>query len=155
MMKRVSGLLIGVVLLSTAIFAQDPVFTRQDTLRGSITPERAWWDLTYYHLSVNVNPTDSSFTGSNLVGYRVIETSDLMQIDLQPPMQIISISQDGVKQKFTKDGNAWFVQLNGAQNKGDIKYLQIEFGGKPQISKRPPWEGGVSWGKDRKGNPFI
>ena len=155
MMKRVSGLLIGVVLLSTTILAQDPVFTRQDTLRGSITPERAWWDLTYYHLSVNVNPTDSSFTGSNLVGYRVIETSDLMQIDLQPPMQIISISQDGVKQKFTKDGNAWFVQLNGVQKKGDIKYLQIEFGGNPQISKRPPWEGGVSWGQDRKGNPFI
>ena len=129
MMKRVSGLLIGVVLLSTTMFAQDPVFIRQDSLRGSITPERAWWDLSYYHLSVNVNPTDSSFTGSNLIGYQVIETSNLMQIDLQPPMQIISISQDGVKQKFTKDGNAWFVQLNGAQKKGDLKYLQVEFWG--------------------------
>jgi hypothetical protein len=28
----------------------EKTFTRQDTLRGSITPERAWWDLTYYHL---------------------------------------------------------------------------------------------------------
>ncbi len=107
------------MLLSTAIFAQDPVFTRQDTLRGSITPERAWWDLSYYHLSVKVNPVDSSFTGSNLIGYRVTEPGNLMQIDLQPPMQITSISQDGVKQKFTKDGNAWFVQLKGKQKKGD------------------------------------
>ena len=28
--------------------------TRQDTLRGSITPEREWWDLTYYHLDIKV-----------------------------------------------------------------------------------------------------
>jgi len=30
--------------------------TRQDTLRGSITPEREWWDLTYYHLDIKVEP---------------------------------------------------------------------------------------------------
>ena len=28
----------------------ETVFTHQDTLRGSITKERAWWDLKYYHL---------------------------------------------------------------------------------------------------------
>ena len=35
-------------LVPIIIFSQN--FTRQDTLRGSITPQRAWWDLTYYHL---------------------------------------------------------------------------------------------------------
>ena len=30
----------------------ETVFTHQDTLRGSITKERAWWDLKYYHLDV-------------------------------------------------------------------------------------------------------
>ena len=39
-----------------------PTFTRQDTLRGTITPERAWWDLTYYHLDIKVNPADSTPT---------------------------------------------------------------------------------------------
>ncbi|KKL08993.1 hypothetical protein LCGC14_2570300, partial [marine sediment metagenome] len=40
--------------ISTATFGQD--FTEQDTLRGSITPEREWWDLNYYDLYVEVNP---------------------------------------------------------------------------------------------------
>ena len=31
-------------------------YTRQDTLRGSITKEREWWDLLNYELSVSVNP---------------------------------------------------------------------------------------------------
>ena len=30
--------------------------TRQDTLRGSITAERSWWDLNYYHLYSSVKP---------------------------------------------------------------------------------------------------
>ncbi|MBK8339928.1 MAG: hypothetical protein IPK99_07990 [Flavobacteriales bacterium] len=28
------------------------VFTQADTLRGSIGPERAWWDVTHYDVSV-------------------------------------------------------------------------------------------------------
>lgn len=143
------------MLISAGVSAQNQVFTRQDTLRGSITPERAWWDLTYYHLSIKVNPSDSSFTGSNLIGYRVLESKKLMQIDLQPPMQITRITQKGKEQEFIKDGNAWFVSLKEAQEPGEVAYLLVEYSGKPQIARRPPWDGGVSWERDRNGKPFV
>ena len=47
-------LLICIFLMTMGLSAQQ--FTEQDTLRGSITPERAWWDLSYYHLDIEVNP---------------------------------------------------------------------------------------------------
>lgn len=155
MIKKTAGLLIIAFCFSIGLFAQEPIFTRQDTLRGSITPERAWWDLTYYHLSVRVNPQDSSFKGTNLIEYRVNEENDLMQIDLQPPMRITKITQDGSALDFKKDGNAWFVKLKSLQKKGEIKSILVEYDGKPQISTRPPWSGGVSWNKDLNGNLFI
>lgn len=155
MIKRASLFFISFLVFSIGLFAQNNVFTRQDTLRGSITPERAWWDLTYYHLSVKVNPADSSFIGSNKIGYRVIETNKLMQIDLQPPMQITRVVQDNKELKFNRDGNAWFIELTGSQNVGDIQYLTVEFNGKPHVSARPPWQGGVCWGKDKNGKDFI
>ncbi len=62
------------------------IFTRQDTLRGSITPERAWWDLTYYHLDIAVSPADSTINGTNTVTYRVLKPLLIMQIDLQEPL---------------------------------------------------------------------
>ena len=34
------------VVDSQYLAPEQRVYTRQDTLRGSITPERAWWDLT-------------------------------------------------------------------------------------------------------------
>ncbi len=156
MIKQVSGIcLLLVFFISNGIFAQNREFTRQDTLRGSITPEREWWDLTYYHLSVDVHPEDSSFAGSNLIGYRVLEPGKVMQIDLQPPMKITRISQKGEDLEYQKDGNAWFVSMKEEQVQGAITYLRVEFEGRPRISRRPPWEGGVSWGRDENGNPWV
>ena len=155
MIRKISEILLIWLSFSGGVYAQNPVFTRQDTLRGSINPERAWWDLTYYHLKVKVDPKDSSFVGSNLIGYQVIESIQLMQIDLQPPMEITRISQNGIDQKFVKDGNAWIVDLEDLQKKGETRYLLVEYGGKPRVSKRLPWEGGVGWTRDRNGLPFI
>ena len=45
-------LFLSAIFIYNAAIAQE--FTYQDTLRGSITPERAWWDLTHYHLSLEV-----------------------------------------------------------------------------------------------------
>ena len=51
------------------ISAQKNNFTKQDTLRGSITPERVWWDLKYYHLDIQVFPKTKSIKGKNTIKY--------------------------------------------------------------------------------------
>ncbi|WP_167616812.1 M1 family metallopeptidase [Maribellus sediminis] len=152
---KIQLLILLLTLITFSAAAQKTTFTRQDTLRGSITPEREWWDLTYYHLSVKVNPEDSSFTGSNLVQYRVLQAKQLMQIDLQPPMKISKITQNGEELVVENDGNVWYVSLKKNQNVGDVNELFIEYSGKPKVSRRPPWDGGVSWRKDENGNPFV
>ena len=45
------------LMFGCTVLAQktEPV-TRQETLRGSITPEREWWDLLHYHLKVEFLP---------------------------------------------------------------------------------------------------
>ncbi|WP_321370279.1 M1 family metallopeptidase [uncultured Draconibacterium sp.] len=137
------------------VVAQKTNFTHQDSLRGSITPERAWWDLTYYHLDVKVDPADSTISGSNLIQYKVLESKQRMQIDMQPPMKISRITQNGKELNFTQDGNAWFVELQKEQNPNDVNELLVEYSGKPKISRRPPWDGGISWQKDENGYDFI
>jgi len=131
------------------------VFTHQDTLRGSITKERAWWDLKYYHLDIKVNPIDKTITGSNTVRYTVLAESNKMQIDLQEPMQISKVTQDGKEQKFVRDGNAFFIELSASQKIGETKEIVISFGGKPKEAVNPPWDGGITWKKDKNGKDFI
>ena len=85
---------------------------RQDTLRGSITEERSWWDLTYYHLDIKVYPDKKYISGSNTVGYKVLESKKLMQIDLQEPMKITSVTSTGEELQFYRDGNVYFIKMN-------------------------------------------
>lgn len=144
-----------VSLLLSLSFSLQAQFTRADTLRGSITPERAWWDLTYYHLSMEVDADSRSIKGSNLVQYKVLTPHQTLQIDLQAPMNIIRVSQQGKTLKVVKDGNAHFIQLEASQKKGQINEILIEYEGKPRVSPNPPWSGGVTWKKDGNGKHFI
>jgi len=143
------------LFICTALSAQQKQFTHQDSLRGSITPERAWWDLTYYHLSIKTDIDKKYLKGSNLVQYKVLKSDQRMQIDLQAPMRITKVSQDGMNVKFVQDGNAWFLELPKNQVKNSVNEVLIEFEGNPVISKNPPWSGGVTWKKDSNGLDFI
>ena len=139
-------------------FSQDLTkikFTKQDSLRGSITPERIWWDLTYYHLDIVVNPEKRTIKGSNEIKYTVIDSGSKMQIDLQKPLKLIKAEQDGRKLKIIKDGNAHFIELKSKQIKGSSKTLKVYYEGSPREAVRAPWDGGISWEKDKNGNHFI
>lgn len=131
------------------------IYTRQDTLRGSITPERAWWDLTYYHLDIAVNPYDSTLWGTNTVSYRVLKPAVTMQIDLQEPLKLTRAVQDNTDLKFKREGNVYWIQLSEKQEPGKVYSVILTYGGKPKVSVRPPWSGGITWKKDRNGLPFV
>ena len=130
-------------------------FTKQDTLRGSITPERAWWDVTYYHLDVKVNPDDKYISGKNLVQYKVLKPHNVLQIDLQNPLEITKVTQNGKELNVKGNGNAHFITLNKKQVVGDVNSLVVHYKGKPQEAKNAPWDGGFSWKKDDNGKHFV
>ena len=154
-MKVIKLILLLIILLASFISAQKNEFTHQDTLRGSITQERSWWDLQYYHLKIKVNPEEKYLIGENTIKYQVLNSYQTMQIDLQPPMLITKVLQNNKELQFKRDGNAYFIELSEKQNAGDIKEIVVSFEGKPKESARPPWDGGVTWTKDKNGNDFI
>ena len=152
-MNKKTICLFVVFLVTNTILAQK--FTKQDSLRGSITKERVWWDLKKYHLDIKVNPADSTIVGSNTIDYQVVDKYNIMQIDLQEPMQITKIVQDGINLKYQREGNVYYVYLAAIQNKGDQKQITVFYNGKPKIAVNPPWDGGITWKKDENGKSFI
>ena len=158
-MKQKYFIIVILVLSSLNLQAQllkdKTEFTHQDTLRGSITPERAWWDLTYYHLDIEVQPDKKFISGKNTIQYRVLQPKQVMQIDLQAPMQIIKVLQDGESLEVKHDGNAHFITLKNNQNVDAIKSIEVYYEGYPKEAVRAPWDGGLSWKKDKNGNHFI
>ncbi len=131
------------------------IFSHADTIRGSNTPERAWWDATFYDLHVKVNPADSSIAGYNAISYRVLKKAREMQIDLQLPLLVDSIVQDGAELSARHDGNAHFVRLLATQKIGAKKTITVYYHGKPVVAVRPPWDGGFVWARDSLARQWV
>lgn len=132
------------------------VFTHDDTLRGSITPERVWWDLLHYQLNVTVNPSKKYISGNTSITYQVLQSNQKLQIDLQPPLTIKHITQDNANLDFQKIGtNAYHVALKKKQEIGNEEKITVYYEGNPKEAKRAPWDGGFSWKKDSNGNDFV
>ncbi len=136
-------------------FAQESKFTRQDSLRGSITPERAWWDLTYYHLDIVVDPDKKTISGKNTILYKVLKEHDIIQIDLQPPLKIEKVLQNNKELEIKSEGNAHFITLKEPQKENSIQAIDVFYSGKPREAVNAPWDGGISWKKDTNGKHFV
>ena len=144
---------IFICCLGASSLAQN--YSRQDSLRGNITPERAWWNLTHYDLSVEVHPDSKFIEGHNTISYEVLDDHDLLQLDLQSPMKISKVTQNGKELQFASEGNAHFIRLPKQQKKGSEHKITVHFSGEPRTAKNAPWDGGFSWKKDANGKHFI
>lgn len=147
--------LIGIPLLLNSSAMAQKNSTRADSLRGSVTPERAWWDLKHYDLRVQIDPSTKTIKGSNKITYEVLSDAKVLQIDLQEPLEITSITQGGEPLIFRREGAVHWVHLTKKQEVGQVEQLLISYEGMPKEAIRPPWDGGITWQKDSKGLPFV
>ncbi|MDC1373202.1 M1 family metallopeptidase [Flavobacteriaceae bacterium] len=130
-------------------------FTLADELRGSITPQRAWWDLQHYSIEVDVFAQTKSLSGTNTITYTVLSPNSTMQIDLQKPMKMDLVTQNGKKVAVQRNGSAHFLKLPEPQIVGSQNKLVIHFSGAPTVALNAPWDGGLVWSKDSNGIDFI
>lgn len=137
-------------------------YSRQDTLRGTITPERAWWNVLRYDLQVTPDYTTKTIQGKNNITISVLKAGEILQLDLQDPMIIDEVNLVSLVAKngnmrnlaVKHDGNAWFVTMPSVPAQS-VQTLEVAFHGKPREAVRAPWDGGWIWSKDKQGRPWM
>lgn len=146
-----------VIALFSALsaFAQTGEVTRAEKLRGSVTPEREWWDVQHYDLSVEFMPKTRSVRGSNIIAFKTLKPGSRMQIDLQQPLNITKITHAGTDLKFEREGNVFWVTFDKEIPAGVEDEVAVFYEGHPVEARNPPWTGGVQWAHDDLGNWFI
>ena len=127
--------------------------------RGINTPNRSWWNVLYYDLTIEPDYATQSIKGKNIITYERLKNNQFdMQIDLQPPMHIDSVMAGKINVPFTRKGNTYTISLFDAllydkNNKESV--LTISFSGKPNIAKNAPWDGGWIFTKDDNNQPWM
>ena len=130
-------------------------FSRQDSLKGSITAERAWWNLLHYDLEVEVDPEGQFLSGVNKIRFEVLAADSVMQLDLREPMKVEEIKFGDQALDVKRDGEVFYVSFPNSLNEGESLEIDVHFKGRPKESIKPPWDGGFIWSKDRNKKDFV
>ncbi len=149
-----------VIVLSNA-YSQEPshftwpVFTRADSLRGTLSPLRSCYDVTFYHLDIKIDTATHMIQGSNTICFNVVTPFRKMQVDLFQNMHVDKIVfEDGQKCEYSREFGAVFITLPKELESGNHKII-FYYSGIPQVAKNPPWDGGFTWTHDKEGVPWV
>jgi aminopeptidase N len=153
-MKVKNFICLFIVFITTDFFSQS-VYTKQDSLRGSITSERSWWDVKKYDLEIEPIFNKQKVIGVNTITFFTIRPGQKMQIDLQEPMEIDSVSFAEEKTTLSRIGNVYYIHFENDLLVDRMYQVSIYFSGKPRRAINAPWDGGWIWSKDVNGNPWL
>lgn len=130
-------------------------FTRADTLRGTLSPERSCYDVTFYRLDVDVNIADKSLTGSVLFRFKAVNDFTRLQFDLFENMKVEKVLYRQKELPFKREFNAVFVTFPAIIKKGTHNEFTVVYSGHPNVAVRAPWDGGFDFKQDENGKPWI
>ncbi|WP_057937163.1 M1 family aminopeptidase [Algoriphagus resistens] len=132
------------------------VFSKFDTLKGTLTPIRTAFDVEFYHLDVEVFTEEELITGSSLVRFRVIEPKDRIQLDLYSKMDIDSIVHRSQSLSFSREHDAVYIDFPEVLKVESTEEVHVYFRGRPlDYDPMTPMYASFLWIKDEEGNPFI
>ena len=140
-------------LISITVVGQE--FTKKDSLRGALLPERVWFDVDYYHLNLDVDPNAKLISGFNDVHFTVLSNSKIMQLDLFENMIIDSVVYLNETCTFFREYDSFFIKFPQTFQVGARHKVRVYYHGSPIEALNPPWDGGFVWEEDAAGLPWV
>ncbi len=132
-----------------------PKETKQNKLLAVNSKYRSCFDVYHNELNVELFPEKKFISGKVIISAKAKNNFDTLQIDLYKNMKVKSIESAGQTLKYTREEGAIFITMPGTIKTDDAFSISIVYEGTPIEAKRPPWDGGFVWKKDKEGNPWI
>jgi aminopeptidase N len=153
--KSLIFLFFCLTLFHTNCRGQSNIFTRADTLRGTLSPLRSSYDINYYHLDIKLDIDKKKISGSNLFRFTAVEDLRRLQFDLFDNLNIEKVLYLGKEIPFNREFNAVFIDFPENIKKGTKAEFIVFYNGNPTIAINPPWDGGFTFSSDQNGKPWV
>jgi aminopeptidase N len=135
-------------------------FSKEDSIMGSNTIERAWWNVKKYEITVTPFFDSRTIQGSSKIYFSVLDKQKKMQVDLRLPLKVDSVLFNSKKMKDKliqiDDSNDFFyLEFEEELLINQLYDITIFYSGKPIEAKNAPWDGGWVWKKDKFARPWM
>ncbi len=127
---------------------------------GPLSEEQSSFDVTFYDLSLTVDPVERSIKGHLTVQARIIKPMEWLALDLDTSLKVESVVErkgtiEPVPLIFEHHDGQLRIALSDIRAAGDSLTVTVYYGGRPRIAPRPPWWGGFTWSTTADGQPWI
>lgn len=150
-LRHIACLLLS--FLPMFLSAQDRDISRLSS-GGKLNPLQANMDIRHYSLSLQVNLSQQSISGFTEVDMLLTKSADTLLLDLINFYTISSITVNGKNESFLHSENKIYIHTANGFPAGKTT-VRINYSGQPPVAVRPPWLGGFTWTKDKRGNPWV
>jgi aminopeptidase N len=142
-----NNLFLLLILVGYNTLSAQEIFTKKDTLRGSLSTERNCFDVLRYDLNIKIIPVAKSIVGYNDISFKTIENTTKIQLDLFENMSVDSIVFKGEKLNYKRVFDAVFVSFPIPLLPDSEQKIRFYYSGNPIIAKHAPWDGGFVFKK--------
>ena len=128
--------------------------TPRAKLLGELTAPRTCYDVTFYELNIDIDLDNRMIAGYvDFYAWAVNEFTEL-QFDLAKNMVLDEVNYKGRSLTYTREEDAVFVTFPAVQAGRKFQF-RVTYHGEPAQAKKPPWDGGFVWEKDKAGRDFV
>ncbi len=155
MIKRTLKSIITLMALAALAWAQDNTYDSG----GPLMPEQAAYDVTFYELSLVIDPVSRSIAGSNTISATVIKPFSRFVLDFDALFKIDSVYVSDLKKlvpsTWERSGSKIYIDVKYKQLPGTPFQARVVYHGTPREAPNPPWSGGFVWSTTDSGEPWI
>jgi aminopeptidase N len=156
-----SRLLIMILLLVGRIVpAQMDLGVAATSSGGTLLPEQAAYDVTFYDLALTVDPDSQTIRGALTMTACLLQPLEVLLLDLDDLLavsQVELLTPDGAftHADFTHQNGQIRVPLPLGIGAGVDLTARVFYGGHPRVAPYPPWIGGFVWDTTASGEPWV
>ncbi|MGC4100756.1 M1 family metallopeptidase [Ferruginibacter sp.] len=142
----------ALLFLCLCIFNKN--FAQELTSGGKLKPEQAIMDIRHYTINLAVDFDKQSISGFTVIDFVLSQPTPVLLFDLMNDMKVDKIWVNGKEAPFTHTNALITITPATAVAAGKTS-VKVQYGGKPHVATRPPWEDGFTWTKDTLGHPWM
>jgi aminopeptidase N len=125
------------------------VYTKDDSLRGTLNFRRNCFDVHHYNLHVGFDVKSRSIVGTSIISFEWKSDADAIQIDAHNGLVIDSVYWMGGKATYLRGKHYLLLYPTGKPQVGKHYKVSVFYHGKPKDAIDPPWQGGFVWKKNK------
>jgi len=135
-------------------FIANHLYAQTLTNGGKLKPEQAIMDIRHYTIALNVDFAQKAIDGYTIIDVNMAQPTKVLLFDLLDSFKVSQVLVNNKKQLFEYKNNMIRINMDNELPAGKA-IVKVEYGGKPHVARRPPWDDGFIWTRDSTGHPWM